>query len=348
MKWILIAAFAPRLPTVLLAAPLILAALLSAGPSAIAQELRFFRIASGSAGGTYFPVAGMLAQAISSPPGAIACDKGGSCGVPGLIAIAQSAQGSVANAGAIQAGRVESGLIQSDVAYWAATGTGVFADKPPMTKLRAIASLYPEHVHAVATVDGGIRTLADLKGKRIAVGLPASGVLVEARIVLAAAGLKEGKAYTAAYLNSADGIAGLRNGTLDAMMTVTGYPTPAVADLARRDGAVLLPIDGTIRDRILAGNRFFAAATSPGGTYAGIPDDTPTVAVTALWVTTADQPEERIYQITRALWSDATRLLLDAGHAAGGSIRRETALDGVSIPLHPGAERFYGEPDPAK
>lgn len=320
-----------------------LAAWLLAAGSASAQDLSFFRIASGSAGGTYFPVAGMLAQIISNPPGSTACERGGSCGAPGLIAIAQSSQGSVANVAAVEKGQVESALAQSDVAHWATEGTGVFEKSSGMAKLRGIASLYPEHVHVVAAAESGVRSLEDLKGKRIGIGLPASGVLVDARIVLHAAGLKEPRGFTASQLNSADTMAHLKEGSLDAMVTVTGYPQPAITFLAETAGAVLVPVDGKIRERILRENRFFAAGTIPGGTYAGIEADTETVTVSALWITSADQPEERIYQITRALWSENAKVLLKSGHAAARAISRETALDGMSIELHPGAARFYRE-----
>jgi hypothetical protein len=105
------------------------AAILAAGPPALAQEMQFFRIASGSAGGTYYPMAGLLAQVISNPPGARTCAKGGNCGMEGLVAIAQSAHGSVANVNSIKSGQVESGFAQSDVTYWAYTGTGPFEGK---------------------------------------------------------------------------------------------------------------------------------------------------------------------------------------------------------------------------
>ncbi|MFN4087883.1 MAG: TAXI family TRAP transporter solute-binding subunit, partial [Alphaproteobacteria bacterium] len=326
-----------------------LAALLFAGAAALsagagqAQQLKFFRIASGSVGGTYFPTAALLAQAISNPPGALPCERGGACGAPGMIAIAQSAQGSLANVVAVEKGQVESGLVQSDVAYWAWSASGVFADREPMTNLRAIASLYPEHLHAVATRKSGVTGFTDLKGKRIALGLPASGALVGARIVLGAAGLAEDADYEAAFLNSAEAVARLKDGSADAMLTVTGYPQPAIADLADATGIALLPVDGDLREAILADNLFFSAAAVPGGTYAGVPDDTPTVAVTALWLTHADQAEETVYQITRALWSKTARALFIGAHAGAAGIRLETALEGMSVPLHPGAERFYRE-----
>ncbi|HEX3209240.1 MAG TPA: TAXI family TRAP transporter solute-binding subunit, partial [Geminicoccaceae bacterium] len=109
-----------------------------------AQEMRFFRIGTGGVAGTYYPIGGLIADIISSPPGARPCERGGSCGVPGLVAIAQSSNGSVANVDAIQSGELESGFVQSDIAYWAYTGTGIFEGKGKADNLRAIASLFAE------------------------------------------------------------------------------------------------------------------------------------------------------------------------------------------------------------
>ena len=167
-----------------------------------AQEMKFFKIASGSAGGTYFPMAGIIANAVSNPPGSRPCEKRGSCGVPGLVAIAMSANGSVANVNSIQSGAVESGFVQSDVTYWAYTGTGVFEGKPAMKKLRVIANLYPEHIHVVVRKDSPYKKITDLKGKKIGIGLQASGAKVGAVLILEAHGMKENVAYQAEYLNS--------------------------------------------------------------------------------------------------------------------------------------------------
>lgn len=118
----------------------------TAAVAAAAQDILFLTIATGGAGATYYPLGGVIANAISNPPGSRSCDDGGSCGVPGLVAAAQSTRGSVENVSGIQAGQFDSGFSQSDVAYWAYTGTEVFADREPMTDLRAIAALYPEHI----------------------------------------------------------------------------------------------------------------------------------------------------------------------------------------------------------
>src|SRR5918994_2090621 len=158
---------------------------------ATAQEMRFFRIGTGGVAGTYYPIGGLIADIISHPPGARPCDKGGSCGVPGLVAIAQSSNGSVANVNAIESGALGSGFVQSDVAYWAHTGTGIFEGEGPIENLRAIASLYLESIQIVARKDADIETVRDLEGKRVSLDEPGSGTLVDARIILEAYGLTE-------------------------------------------------------------------------------------------------------------------------------------------------------------
>ena len=123
------------------------------------SSLSFFRIGTGSTGGTYFPIGGLIANIISNPPGSRSCEKGGSCGVPGLIAVAQSTEGSVHNVDAIAVGEIESGLSQSDVAYWAYTGTGVYGQRGPVTQLRLIANLYPESLQIVVRRDSDIAAI---------------------------------------------------------------------------------------------------------------------------------------------------------------------------------------------
>ncbi len=177
-----------------------------------AQEMHFFRIGTGGVAGTYYPIGGLIADIISSPPGARPCDKGGSCGVPGLVAIAQSSNGSVANVDAIRSGELESGFVQSDIAYWAYTGTGIFEGQGNVKNLRAITSLYSESVHIVARKGAGIRTVRDLKGKRVSLDEPGSGTLVDARIILEAFGLSEAD-LQAEYIKSSPGAEHDRRGS---------------------------------------------------------------------------------------------------------------------------------------
>lgn len=320
-----------------------IAAILSAGlfGTASAQELKFFTIGTGGTAATYYPVGGVIANAISNPPGSRACDEGGSCGVPGLIASAVSSRGSVDNVNAIVSGLRNSGFAQSDVAYWAYTGTGTMAGQPPASDLRAIAALFPEHIHLVALADSGINSVTDLKGKRVSLDEPGSGTFVDANLILEANGLTEGS-FTAEALKPDAASDALRNGQIDAFFFVGGYPTGAIVELASAVKIKLVPIAGPGAEALISKYGFFSASDIPEGVYEGV-GTTSTVAVGAQWITSANEDEALIYEVTKALWNAKTRVLLDVGHAKGKSITAETALDGIGIPLHPGAERFYKE-----
>ena len=309
---------------------------------AVAQELKFFRIGTGGTAGTYYPIGGLIANAISNPPGSRECDKGGSCGVPGLVATAVASNGSVANINGITSGQMESGFTQSDVAYWAYTGTGVYEGKPKVGDLRLIANLYPETIHIVARKGAGIKSVADLRGKRVSLDEPGSGTLVDARIVLAAYGITE-KDIKAEYLKPNQSGDKMRDGGLDAFFFVGGYPTGAISELAAAGAGIeLVPVAGPEVDRMRSQYAFFAPDTIPANTYKGV-GEVKTIAVGAQWVTSAKQPDALIYEITKAIWNDNSRKLLDAGHAKGKVITKANATAGAGIPFHPGAEKFYRE-----
>ena len=309
---------------------------------AVAQELKFFRIGTGGTAGTYYPIGGLIANAISNPPGSRECDKGGSCGVPGLVATAVASNGSVANINGITSGQMESGFTQSDVAYWAYTGTGVYEGKPKVGELRLIANLYPETIHIVARKGAGIKSVADLRGKRVSLDEPGSGTLVDARIVLAAYGITE-KDIKAEYLKPNQAGDKIRDGGLDAYFFVGGYPTGAVSELASSGGGIdLVPVTGPEADKMRAQYGFFATDTIPANTYKGV-GEVKTIAVGAQWVTSAKLPDALIYEVTKAMWNENSRKLLDAGHAKGKAIQAATATAGAGIPFHPGAEKFYKE-----
>jgi uncharacterized protein len=322
------------------AALLALCGTATTGP-APAQEMRFFRIGTGGVAGTYYPIGGLIADIISNPPGARPCDKGGSCGVPGLVAIAQSSNGAVANVDAIASGDLESGFAQSDVAYWAYTGTGIYADQGPIENLRAIANLYPESVHIVARKGSGIESVRDLKGKRVSLDEPGSGTLVDARIILDAFGVSEAD-LTASYLKPNQAGAMMDEGQIDAFVIVAGYPTGSVAELCASSGCELVPITGPEVDLLLERSPFFARDTIPADTYPGV-GETQTLSVGAQWLVGAEADEDLVYGITKALWHDNARKLLDNGHSKGRAITLATALDGIAVPLHPGAARYYRE-----
>jgi hypothetical protein len=313
--------------------------LVSAG--AFAQELRLIRIGTGSTGGTYFPVGGLIASAISNPPGSRDCELGGSCGVPGLIAAAVSTQGSVQNVIDVASGTLDMALTQADVAYSAYFGRGIFAGDKRLDNLRAVANLFPESVHLVVRRDSGIKAVADLKGKRVSLGELESGTLVIAEIVLDAFGL--GKDDVVAFYEKL-GKAGdmLAEGELDGYFMVGGYPIYAIAHSADTTAIDLIPIMGEQAERITDSHPFLSADIIPAGTYKGV-GSVATLSVGALLVVSASIDDELVYGITRALWNPENRKILDSGNPNGKRIQLHRALDGVAIPLHPGAARFYDE-----
>jgi TRAP transporter TAXI family solute receptor len=313
---------------------------LAASPT-LAQDITFFRIATGGTAGTYFPIGGLIANAISNPPGSRTCADGGSCGVPGVVATAVASNGSVANVSAVANGSAQSGFTQSDVAYWAFNASGIYEGRPKVDVLRAIANLYPESFHLVARKGAGIKTIKDLKGKRISLDEPGSGTLVDARLILAAYGLTE-KDVKAEYLKAQQAADKLKDNALDAFFSVSGWPLGAIAELAATTGIDLVPIDGPEAENLVKAYSFFATDEIPDGAYKGV-NGVKTVSVNAIWATSSKQPEPLIYGITAALWNPSTRRLLDSGHAKGRVIKLETATQGLGIPLHAGAEKFYKE-----
>lgn len=312
---------------------------LAAAGAVHAQNMLFFSIGTGGTGATYYPLGGTIANAISNPPGSRPCDEGGSCGVEGLIAVAQSSKGSVDNIAGIAEERFDSGLSQSDIAYWAYSGTGLYDGQPPQSDLRAVAALYPEHIQLIARRDARIQDVRDLRGKRVSLDEKGSGSYANALQILNFYGLSE-EDLEASYLKSVPATDAMISGEIDAFFITAGYPTNAIIDLAERADITLVPIDGDEARAIIDAYPFYSVDMVPAGVYAGIAE-TPTLAVGAQWITSAKKDEELIYRITESLWNENSRRLLDVGHAKGASVTLETALDGIAIPLHPGAERYY-------
>lgn len=316
--------------------------------AARAQEAGFFRIATGTTGGTYFPIGGLIANVISGPPGLPDCAVGGSCGVPGLVAVAQASDGSLQNIELLRQGRVESILVQADIAYWAYTGSEQYAETEPMTGLRGIGRLYPELIHIVVPADSDIVGVADLAGRRVGMGAEGSGTLVNMRRVLAAYGLDETD-IEPFYLRPEPGGDRLRAGEIDAFGIVGGVPLLAIDDLARRMPIRLLSFEDRTAVQMVEAEPFLSLELLPENTYADVPAVL-TPAVGALWAVDETLDEELAFGLTRALWHPASLAVLAAGHPRGGDLHPEEALKGLPIPLHPGAERYYREtgllPDP--
>lgn len=319
------------------------AATLSAG-TAFAQDPTFFRIGTGSAGGTYFPIGGTIANGISAPPGSRPCDEGGQCGVPGLIAIAQSTTASVFNNTAVQNGELEAGMAAADVTRSMYLGEGKF-DGKPHEKLRIVANLYPEDLHLVLPEGAEIASLADLEGKRVGIAQAGSGTQVAVEMMLAEWGLTRDD-YDEAELNNSQSAERLADGQLDGYFYAAGWPVSAMVQLATTKGMELHSFSDEDLAKINEIIPAYIPSMIPAGVYEGVDYDVKTPAVSALLVVSSDLSEELVYGITKALWNDNTRKLLDNGHAKGKQITPDTALDGVAalgVPLHAGAEKFYKE-----
>ncbi|MBU1359204.1 MAG: TAXI family TRAP transporter solute-binding subunit [Gammaproteobacteria bacterium] len=293
-----------------------------------AQAQQFFRIGTGGTTGTYYPVGGMIANAVSQPGK--------------IVVTAQATNGSVANVNGIAGGAMESGFSQADVATWAQTGTGIYEGKPNVPGLRLIANLYPESVHVVVKKGSGLKSVADLKGKRVALDEPGSGTLVNARAILAAYGIKEAD-IKPEYIKPNQASDKLKDGSLDAFFFTGGAPAGAIAELASSGtGIDILPIDGAAAQALQKNSPFFAPDTIPADTYKGV-GQVSTLAVGAQWVTSDKADETAVYEITKALFSDAGQKQLSAGHAKGKYITKENAVKSAGIPFHPGAAKFYRE-----
>src|SRR5258708_24725490 len=191
---------------------------------------------------------------------------------------------------------MQSGFVQSDVAYWAFNGTGIYDGRPKVDVLRAIANLYPESFHLAARKGSGIKTIRELKGKRVSLDEPGSGTLVDARMILAAYGMTE-KDFKAEYLKPQQSADKLKDGALDALFSVAGWPEGAISQLAATTGIELVPIDGPEADNLVKQFSFFAADEIPEGAYKNIAA-TKTASVNAIWPTSTQKSAPFHYNLS--------------------------------------------------
>jgi len=300
--------------------------------AASAQPIRQFTIATGDLAGTYYPLGGLLANVLTAPPGGEPCRPGELCGVPGLVAVAQTSQGSVGNLEALASGGVDSAFAQADVAHAAYAGRDVFAEAP-FEGVRALASLYPEVVQLVVRRDAARRP------RRLGVGAPRSGTRLSAPLVLPTFGI-DPDAVELRDLNPSPALAAIDAGELDGFLTIAGTPTTAVREAIARSDMELVAVRPKEARRVVGAGSHWRLTLLPAGLYPGMPQ-TPSLAVPALWVTHAGLDDDLVGALLSALWSDATAQVLAAGHPAGRRIDIATALQGLSVPLHPAAVAFY-------
>lgn len=300
-----------------------------------------FQISTGSTTGTYFPVGSLLAQLLSHPPGVGRCEAANICGPSGLIVSTRASQGSIANVLAVNSGMVTSGLAQTDVVALAIAGQGPFRKSGPTKQLRVIANLYGEDLHLVAAKTAKIKSVADLRGKRVSLSSEGSGTIQTARAVLAAYRLSE-KSITPNYDSAETAVDLLQAGKLDALFFVGGTPVNLLQQLLDEDVAVLVPIDGEGLKRLLAKEPYLTAHTIAKGTYGNAPV-VDTVSVDALWVTDASEPDALIYGMLKALYNPANRAALQAGGLGWHFMDPAMGAKDGGAMLHPGALRYFTE-----
>jgi TRAP transporter TAXI family solute receptor len=291
----------------------------------VTQAATFLTIATGGTAGTYYPLGAGMADIWNK-------------NIKGMNAMVQSTGASVANINLLRNREVDLIFVQNDVAFYAYNGVELF--KEPFPQLRGLATLYPETVQIVALADRGINSVYDLKGKRVAVGAAGSGTEVNARQILAAAGITY-KDIKVQYLSFAEAASNLKDGNIDAAFVTAGHPTAAIVDLAAVRKIVLVPVADEIIASLQKDYPFYVKIVVPAGTYKGVDTDVVTVAVKAMLAVRAEMPEDLAYQLLKTMYANQKRLI--EAHAKGELIIPETGKEGMSIPLHPGAEKFFKE-----
>ncbi len=284
---------------------------------------QFLNIAPGGTAGTYYPLGGALAELLNQ-------------NIQGMNASAQSTGASVANVNMLKDGSVDIAFIQNDIAYYAAEGKEMFKDNK-VESLRGLAALYPETIQFVTTQDKGIKSIADLKGKKVAVGASGSGAEANARQILNAYGITYDD-IDVQYLSFGEAASALKDGNVDAGVVVAGFPTAAIQDLAANKSAQIVKIDPQVVEKLKAEYPYYTAMTIPAGTYPGQDADVSTVAVKCVIVTTDKMSDDLGGQVVKAIYEHLDRM--KAAHAVGKYITKDTALEGMSIKMNAGAEKY--------
>jgi TRAP transporter TAXI family solute receptor len=288
-----------------------------------AQE--FINVLTGGTSGVYYPLGVALSEIYADA-------------IEGSRTQVQSTKASVENLNLLQQGRGEIAFALGDSVQLAAEGSTEAGFPGPLDKLRAVAAIYPNYIQIVASEESGIETLEDLKGKSLSVGAPASGTELNARAIFEAAGMSYEDLGRVEYLPFAESVELIKNRQLDATLQSAGLGVASIRDLST---SVPINIVAVPAETVEAIGAPYQSVTIPAGTYEGQTEDVQTAAVGNILVTHSDVPEEVVYQMTKALFENLDRMT--AAHAAAEDIAIESATEGLPVPLHPGAERYYKE-----
>lgn len=291
-----------------------------------ASATTFVNVLTGGTSGVYYPLGVTLSQIYGES-------------ITGSKVQVQATKASAENLNLLQAGRGEIGFSLADSVSDAWAGKEEAGFKKPLDRLRAIASVYPNYIQIVALADAKVTSLADLKGKRISVGAPRSGTEINARAILKAAGLSYADFAKVEFLPFGESVELMKNRQIDVTLQSAGLGVAALRDLSSAVKVNFVPVPADVVAKV--GDAAYRTAAIPANTYEGQGADVPTVSINNLLVTHAKVSDEVAYQMTKGIFENLERL--GNSHSAGRQIRLEGAIDGLPIPLHPGAQKYYRE-----
>lgn len=288
-----------------------------------ASDIKFLSLLTGGTQGTYYALGGTFADLISEETG--------------IQTTAEVSQASAANVTGLQKDEGEVIFVQTDIAYYATEGELMFEETGAVEDLVAIGALYPETIQLVTLADSGITSYEDLKGKKVSVGAPGSGTYANAEQLLEIHGLTMDD-IQAQNLDFGESTEGIQGGQIDAAFITAGYPTAAVEALNATEDVVLIPVAEDKAKALIEKYPYYTNDTVPAGTY-GLEADVPAVSVLAMLAVKESLPEDVAYGITKAVYGNASQIQ----HAKAEYIKTDTALDGIGIDVHPGAQKYFDE-----
>ena len=291
-----------------------------------AQQQQFINILTGGQSGVYYPMGVALSQIYAKS-------------IPNVRATAQVTKASAENLNLLQAGRGELALALADSVSDAWKGEAEAGFPKKLDKLRGLSGTYSNYIQIVANADAGIKTLADLKGKRISVGAAKSGTELNARAIFKAAGLSYADMAKVEYLPFGESVELIKNRQLDATLQSAGLGVASIRDLSTSVKIVVVPVPADVVAKV--GDAAYQPTVIPANTYTGQTQDVPTAAIPNFLVTHAGVSDELAYQMAKQMYANIDTLY--SAHNAAKAIKRENAIKGMPVPLHPGAERYYRE-----
>jgi TRAP transporter TAXI family solute receptor len=294
--------------------------------AAVAQQQQFVNVLTGGQSGVYYPLGVALSQIYAKS-------------IPNVRSTAQVTRASAENMNLLEAGRGELALALADSVSDAYKGVAEAGFPKPLTKLRGLSATYNNYIQIVANADSGIKTLADLKGKRISVGAAKSGTELNARAIFKAAGLSYSDMAKIEYLPFGESVELMKNRQLDATLQSAGLGVASIRDLATSVKIVVVAVPADVVTRV--GDAAYQPSFIPANTYAGQTVDIPTAAIPNFLVTHSGVSDELAYQMAKALYDNIDTMY--AAHNAAKTIKRENAVRGMPVPVHPGAARYYKE-----